>query len=264
MFQIKKVTRYLRFILFIPRKVTRTPSSPTSVISDLFPIRSGNNWHTQFELLNVPALISGKSTTENSNVLFCFFDENGNEVNRQKVSISKDARNSFSIPEDFIGAQNAATFAVFHEPSGDQILSSSNIAERGYCGYEFNDLQVRGYVHGNLDSVALRNDGTIETLGNVGILPRKYLVQHVLKGSATYDFTISNPSKKKVKVKVKVQESKKWTLVKKIVIPSKGLRIFSLPVQNNQSLKIKFVSRFYLGRPVVFRTTANSMDVFHG
>lgn len=264
MYQIKKLIRYVKFILFIPRKVTKSPDNPNSVISDLFPIRNGYGWRTQFELLNVPALISGTSTSENSKVLFCFFDKDGREVARENISIGSNARNSISIPDDFKNIDNAATFSVFHSKLDEQILGSSNIAERGYCGYEFNNLEVRGYVHGNLDSVALKEDGTVETLGNIGLFPRKYLVQHVMKGPATYEFTLTNPSAKTVKVKVKVTNSKKWKLKEKLVIPSRGIRILSFPISKHQNQKIKFVSRFYLGRPVVFRTTEGSMDVFHG
>ena len=45
--------------IFVPAGLTRTPKFPQSVISDLFFIRADNDWQTNFELLNINALLLG-------------------------------------------------------------------------------------------------------------------------------------------------------------------------------------------------------------
>ena len=119
-------------------------------------------------------------------------------------------------------------------------------------------------MHGNLDSIALNQKEKLQPLGNKSFFKRKYLVQHVLTGPANYDFSITNPTDKYVKVKVKIKLNNRWKKISTYKIPSRGIRFINVHVSSGENKLIKLVSKFYLGRPVVFRTTATSMDVFHG
>jgi len=49
-----------------------------------------------------------------------------------------------------------------------------------------------------------------------------------------------------------------------MVIESLGCDLLTVIIRPNQTAQISFRSSLYLGRPVVFRRTINSMDVFHG
>ena len=79
--------RKIKFGFFISRKVTRNPSKPDAVISDLFPIKNDDNWKTEFELLNVPGLISGDNKQEASQhlAIIYFFDQNGIQLGTRQI-----------------------------------------------------------------------------------------------------------------------------------------------------------------------------------
>lgn len=90
--KIKEFKRKVKYVIFIPRKVTRKPANEASVISDLFLIRAGREWQTFFEVLNIPALINGRYSTESKHdILFIFFDQNGVEVGRKSITSPEEA-----------------------------------------------------------------------------------------------------------------------------------------------------------------------------
>ncbi len=256
-----------KYGLFIPRKVTRRPKEKDSVISDLFPIRSSGRWSTFFEVLNVPALLNGSfMVSERQRVKFVFFDSSGSVIGEEIISAPPKARETFELNETFFKRCNdAATFSVFHldyECSTD--IGESFLAERGYTGFKRNDLPIRAYVHGNLDAVGFSR-GSLEMLGNAGIFPRIYHVQHPLTGSALYEFFIVNPCAKRVRLRFDVRtENGKWRPLETFSLNPRGSRTIPVSVDGDEVKFIRVVSRLYLGRPVVFRSTDSSLDVFHG
>ena len=264
--EAKDLIRKFRYLLFIPRKVTRVPKNHESVISDLFCIRNDDRWQTFFELLDVVSLIEGISGEHpNEGVKMFFFDKNGNKVSEKFVSFGSNARKTIKIDKDFIGTSTASTFAVFHPNSiAQESLKGSYLAERGYCGYKRVDTPIRGYVHGNLDAVCYSDQG-LEMLGNQGLLSRYYQVQHPLRGNAVYEFFLTNPTRRKTTVTFQIWTEKTgWQNHESFALPSGGCcksRVESLS-SNVQFVRVK--SRLYLGRPVVFRNQAHSFDVFHG
>jgi hypothetical protein len=265
--RMKDFKQKLKYAVFIPKKVTRRPSNSGSVISDLFPVRNDARWQTFFELLNIPALLNGGYSSESSHeVLFIFFDQNGTEVGRKSIPAPNDARHTQELGDRFFPEiEKAATFSVFH--SGyflEDDLDGSFLAERGYVGYQRLGLPIRGYVHGNLDSIAF-HEGKLQLLGNAGFLRRSYQVQHPMTGEAEYEFILTNPSDSKVKVRVELKSEKTlWRKHLTFTLNPRGSRVFSLNVADREVKFVRIVSRLYLGRPVIFRNTLQSMDVFHG
>ena len=84
--EAKDLIRKFKYLLFIPRKVTRVPKNHESVISDLFCIRDDASWQTFFELLDVVSLIEGISGGHpNEGVTMFFFDKNGNIVSEKFI-----------------------------------------------------------------------------------------------------------------------------------------------------------------------------------
>jgi hypothetical protein len=264
--EAKDLVRKFKYLLFIPRKVTRVPKNHESVISDLFCIRDDGNWETFFELLDVVSLIEGISGEHpNEGAKMFFFDKNGNKVSEKFVPFGSNARKTIKIDKDFIGTSIASTFAVFHSPSiSQESLKGSYLAERGYCGYKRIDSQIRGYVHGNLDAVAYSNQG-LELLGNQGLLSRYYQVQHPLRGDAEYEFFLTNPSKRKATVTFQIWSEKTgWRSHQRLILAPGGCCVSRVKSVNSEVQFVRVKSRFYLGRPVVFRNQENSFDVFHG
>jgi len=261
------VKRKLKFGIFIPRKITLKPKGPKAVISDLFPIRNDLDWKTEFELLNVPGLISGNNNTTNDHsATLYFYDDNGNLLGNRHVAMNGVGRQTIKLTKILKNEiSKAKTFALFHDYEGINLLSDGSfLAERGYTGYEYKNSGIKGYVHGNLDAVALLNT-QVKPLGNKSFFSRTYTVQHQLLGPARYEFIFTNPTSGDVVIKPLLSSiGNNWIAQNYFRIPSLGTKIFSVDLNKGDTYKIKFKSRLYLGRPVVFRTYNESMDVFHG
>ena len=198
---LTKVQRKINFGINIPLKVFKKPEHKDSVTSDLFPIRNDENWATEFEFLNLPGLIRGNIASSHK-AMVVFFNEDGVELGRKSIKISGLGRKTINL-KDFLKHefQGSTTFAVFHERGSTAAdLGDSFMAERGYVGYKYKSVEVKGYVHGNLDAVSY-SSGIIKKLGNFGFLRKTYFVQHLLTGPAYYDFVVTNPTSKKLSVK---------------------------------------------------------------
>jgi hypothetical protein len=261
---LSKVHRKIKFGFNIPFKVFKKPKDKNAVTSDLFPIRNDENWSTEFEFLNLPGLIRG-DISSNHKANLVFFNRDGVELGRRDIEISGLGRKTVNL-RDFMkdGLEESSTFSVFHERSGTESdLGSSFMAERGYVGYKFSNVPVKGYVHGNLDAVSY-SSGAIQKLGNLGFPKKTYFVQHLLTGPAEYDFVITNPTSKKVTIKPVIEVNGSETPLSRQTIPSLGCHIFKVNIQDTENGQIQFKSYLYLGRPVVFRIANNAFDVFHG
>lgn len=264
MFQIRELIRKLRIFLFLGKGLTEVPKSTNSSISDLFPIRKGENWRTYFELLNVKSLTQGLSVGDERLALFCFHNQGGDFLGMESVQLGNKARATIDIGEFLEKFSQAATFSVFHENLDQEKFGSSFLAERGYTGYEYRDLGVRGYVHGNLDSISLNDGLVLQPIGKRSFFRRKYLVQHLMSGPAEYEFALTNPTPRSVTVRFELDKDRNWKLATRIKIPSKGIHIFSTSLEDGETRLLRIVSRMAMGRPVVFRLAKDSMDVFHG
>jgi len=259
-----RIRRKIKFGINIPLKVFKKPNYSNSVTSDLFPIRNDTFWETEFEFLNIPGLISGE-TSKAHMAKIAFFDNKGLLLGFKNIEISGVNRKTLNINELLTGDfTTASTFAVFHDIKAQDIdLDGSFLAERGYAGYKFRDDPVKGYVHGNLDALSY-SSGRIEKLGNYGPFKKTYYVQHLLTGPSNYDFIFTNPTSKKMTIKSILEVNNTTQDIGKVKINSLGCRKIEVKIEKDGLAKIKFKSFLYLGRPVVFRVTSNSFDVFHG
>ena len=252
--------------IFTPSGLTRIPKFSQSVISDLFFIRADNDWQTNFELLNINALLLGgfESRVWGSAQMY-FFDSDGEIIQKLVIPIDSTPRSTINLNKLIHNfPKKPATFALFHSESETADLrGSSLIAERGYVGYEYKNLGAKSYVHGNLDAVALSTNG-VEALGFSGVFIRNYTVQHLLSGDARYEFAFTNPTRKSQKISMELSfKSNKWKKSTVLVLKPFGSGIIEV-AEPGQTCVVRFKSKLYLGRPVVFRTTNLSMDVFHG
>ena len=261
---LSKVQRKINFGINIPLKVFKKPRQKDSVTSDLFPIRNDENWTTEFEFLNLPGLIRGDISSKHKAKLV-FFSRDGIELGRRDIEINALGRKTITLKEYLKDSlQESVTFSVFHETSSTEAdLNGSYMAERGYAGYKFGNVSVKGYVHGNLDAVSY-SSGTIQKLGNFGFPKKTYFVQHLLTGPAEYNFVITNPTSKKIRIKPLIKIDGIVKVLSKQTIQSLGCHIFSVYIKDSEIGQIKFKSSLYLGRPVIFRIANKSFDVFHG
>lgn len=248
----------------MPLNVSKEPSHVDAVVSDLFPIRDDEKWSTEFEFLNLPGLIKGDVSNQHK-AQIVFFDNDGHLLGSREINIDGISRKTIII-RDFLkdNLKDAATFAVFHSHDDGYLdLNGSFMAERGYTGYRYHDLSVKGYVHGNLDAVSYCA-GTIQKLGNFGFPRKTYYVQHLLTGNTEYEFVFTNPTKRAIRIKPILENSHRDEKLPHLQISSLGCKRLKITVKPDEFLRIKFKSYLYLGRPVIFRLTNNSFDVFHG
>lgn len=262
-----RVKRKLKLLLFIGKSLTKAPWDKSAVISDLFPIKQDINWRTEFELLNVAGLIHGDNNQEGTySVKIYFFDVKGRLLGSQAIQMENVGRQTVRLA-DFVSStfKDASTFSIFHPTIVSKSeMAGSYLAERGYCGYEYNNLGVKGYVHGNLDAVALVGN-KVKAVGKSGLISRNYTVQHCLRGPATYQFVFTNPTSRKLRTTPSISYTpRKWSTGKSFSMNSLGSYTYVLDVKENEKAYVRFKSRLCLGRPVVFRIANNSMDVFHG
>jgi hypothetical protein len=255
--------------VFLSSDFVARPQSQNAVISDLFVWRSDKFWDTYFELLDVYGLITcDLDSSPERKTIFKFFTKDGGMLFEKIIDGNNFARNTIFIKNllDNSGIDKQAfgdygTFSVFH--SIDKPLDfGSSLTDRGYCGYKLNGFDFRGYVHGNFDAIS-RSGNNLELLMGHGKLRQSYNLQHILTGPSTYEIALVNPTDKQQDVKIKITNIKSETY-DKYSIPSKGIEIIKVKVLDNQTSRIKIISKMFMARPTVFRYTSNSMDVFHG
>jgi hypothetical protein len=264
---MRKILTKFRYGIFIPRKITKRPNKIDSVISDLFPVRTNDMWTTFFESINVPGLINGdNSEAAISEAAFFFFDNKGKKIGNVVSKVGVTSRQTIKLDQDFFPEiEKASTFAVFHQNFNlDVPLSGSYLAERGYIGIQRKDVDFRGYVHGNLDAIAY-SEGKLKLLGNSGIIPRIYQVQHPLRGKAKYDFILTNPTTRNQKIKFQYKsDANAWETIQRAKIQPRGSHTFEIELNEGEVGLVRLKSHLYLARPVVIRQDRVAFDIFHG
>lgn len=261
-----------RIFLFIYNyfSLIKTPSDSRSVVSDLFPFKIFNEWETHFELLNIPMLINPLyNKYEEYKTTFLFFDESGKFFHRHEINNVGCVKKTININEliNDKSISGFGTFACFHNCVLPNIESEGGfLAERGYTGYKNSKFSnVKGFVHGNLDSLALNSSGNLKCLGGSFLFQKhEFRLQHQLIGPATYEFGFVNSSTSTKSIILEIISDSRPKFKEKKDILSKGIVWFSYTIDQNEKARVIVKSKLTLPRPVVFRIENNSFDVFHG
>ncbi len=244
----------------------RRPDEIKSVISDQFPFRNGA-WKTYFELLNLPRLFDPVDSDKPYNVRLVFFDQDGKIIHTHESLKHDVGRTTLDLNSIFPDMPSIGTFSCFHNfYSGWLEGEESYLAERGYVGFQNTKLsKTKGYVHGNFDAIAEDSKKSLKSLGTSNFRNREYCLQHELTGHASYElfFVNTTSSSQKITINLKITDQSD-TFNTILIIPPRGLRIFKCDVNSKETAKVKIISRLNMARPVVFRSTENSFDVFHG
>ena len=245
--------------------LTQVPHDDQAVISDLFIWRKSRDWKTRFELLNLSHLIEPSDSASGHRVLFRIFNDQGKKIGEETVETGSLGRKSVII-DDMIPPDSTefGTFACFHS-TVPKILKNekSFLAERGYTGFKWKDLDGMGYSHGNLDAISC-SSGKTRLLGNYGYAKKRYSLQHVLTGEADYEIALVNPTNADQTLRIILADPEGKSSDALREIPSGGLLFEKFPIPAGQKFRLTIESRLYMARPVVFRLGENTMDVFHG
>lgn len=246
--------------------LTKRPKELKAVISDQFPYRNGI-WKTYFELLNVPRLFDPVDSNKSYNVRLVFFDKDGEILGTHEFLNHDIGRISLDLSLIFPSLPVYGTFSCFHNYYPDWLANgNAYLAERGYVGFQNTQFsKTKGYVHGNFDALAEDYEGSLKSLGTSSIKRREYRLQHELTGKARYELVFVNSTNSVQKLNVDLHVTGRSDGESTIlIIPSRGVRIFECAIGQNQTANVKIKSRLNMARPVVFRVTEESFDVFHG
>ena len=226
-----------------------------------------DGWNTYFELLNVPTLISPDFINTSYEVLFVFFDENGakkGEIIKNNIGACRETIDIKKMALS-VGIKRNGTFAVFHLRNIKFVMKEGGyLTERGYVGYNNGKIKMKSYVHGNFDSVALREDRSLICLGGSFLKKVEYRLQHELNGPALYEMCFTNNTAKKRTLCVQYFDQENKLETTELIILSKGIKWFKKNVKKQEKGRIIVLSRLNLARPIVFRNHQEIFDVFHG
>jgi hypothetical protein len=261
-----KIQRFSRAIWNWKQPLTRLPALASAPISDLFVWRCSPEWQTFFELIDIPSLFEDDPVL--GHVTLVFFDGSGHQISAQKVDLQPNCRQTLDI-SSMVGRDQGetGTFAVFHSKTPATIINlGSFLAERGYVSYCYRDAPLKAYVHGNLDAVAQCAGGELQLLGGSSYLRRQYCLQHELQPGVLYELGLVNPTStvQRFTCKVFSVSSGKIKDVKVANVPSGGVELLAVPVDDSGPDRLVIESRLVMARPLVFRIQNLKLDVFHG
>jgi hypothetical protein len=246
--------------------LTRMPIDACSPISDLFVWRSSEVWQTFFELIDIPSLFEdGQGSGQ---VKLVFFDGGGNQIREEKLHLKANCRQTLDISA-LVGRMHgeSGTFAIFHSATPRSVTKlGSFLAERGYVSYCYRAAPLRAYVHGNLDAISQGPDGGLQLLGGTSYLTREYWLQHEFQPGAVYELGVVNPTPLAQRYTCKIISvlSGKINCVRSVNVPSAGIQLVPVAVDELGPSRLVIQSRLVLARPLVFRIQNLKMDVFHG
>ena len=261
-------SRFRRALYTWRQPLTRRPSIAGMPVSDLFVWRNSDDWSTYFELIDVPALFMENAAVASRHATIFFFDLDGREVLKKRVSPLPNKRETVDVGE-LVGRDHGeiGTFAVFHSETPVVVEGmGSYLTERGYVSYRYKNSPLRSYVHGNLDAVSLRQDGRLEFLGGRGLLSRRYYLQNELKGPARYELALVNPSASSLRCGLDIVSARSGKALKskRVRLGTGEATLLAFKVDESEPVRITIASHLIMARPLVFHIQNSKLDVFHG
>lgn len=281
---LSRLNRIDQLVWRVKQPLTKRPSDPRSVVSDLFVWRKGQGWRTFFELTDIASLFG--QCTEPTVARVLVFDQSGGLIIERTFAAPRYARLRVDISELAATCRdNLGTFCVLHSRTPGIITNlGSNLAERGYVSYCYGESSLKSYVHGNLDAVSLTSTGGLELLAGTSFMKREYHLQHELKKNKSYDITIVNASTKMQSVQFELVST---TGKKKSTDDAFRFTQFTAKARYNRfranlkpgachlfhvspsectgdAVRVVIKSHLVMLRPIVFQIEGGQIDAFHG
>jgi hypothetical protein len=266
MFISKKIELLRRAIWSWKQPLVCKPTFSSSLVSDLFIWRSSPEWETFFELIDIPSLFEDQNRLGYVTVIF--FNKNGIQVLKKKIWLFPNRRRILNV-SFLIGREygEIGTFAIFHSTTPKVVSNlGSFLAERGYVNYCYRNAPLKAYVHGNLDAVAMIEDGTLQLIGGRSFLPRLYNLQYHLRPEVYYEFGLVNSSPKYQRFTCKFLSIHTGSILDSHIldIAPGGVGIATILTEKEESMRLIIKSRLVMARPLIFRIQNHKLDIFHG
>ena len=261
-------SRYIELLFPSKVRITKVPSKGAT-ISDLFIFRIEDNWQTFFELLNVNQIMNPtQREIKEERVNFFFYSTSGEFLGSKEIDLPIQMKKTIDVNQiaKKLSINKDGLFSIFHENPPKWLESyNSFLAERGYTGY-LNPQKgnIKSFVHGNLDSIAIKSNKKTELLGVVSLRQKEYRLQHTLDDNKEYELYFVNPSPKKQIIYFHEQRGEEEQKTQ-MILASGGMGKYVKPIRDIQfSSRLIIKSKLPLTRPVVFKHMETSFDVFHG
>jgi hypothetical protein len=262
------IKRLRRAIWTVRQPLTRIPMHLGMPVSDLFVWRYSPIWETYFDLTDIPGLFLDHETEGGRHAILYFFDRLGRLVSEQYIELLPYRRHTLELSKFVANAGcDIGTFSVFHPHAPASVLDlGSYIAERGYISYCYQGAPLRSYVHGNLDAVALAPDGNLQMLGSTSLLKRQFRLQYAMHDESLYEFGIVNSTSRVQRVRFQMHSmgDDKVLDVQEAELKPRGIHVFEVFSQDMVPPLVTIDSHIVMARPLVFKTSNDQLDVFHG
>lgn len=240
------------------------PWNSKSVISDLFLWRAGDNWITDFKLLNIASIIfPEKKITEHCEILV--FDSSGNLLKTDYQKLQPLEMKNLKI-NDYIKNEKEGTFSIFHYSSilTEFIKKKSHLTERGYVAYSNKQNQLRSFCHGNLQSLSKVKKKNIKSV--VSLYPKSYYYpQLILSDCDKIEIFYCNPTfnSQEIKIEFYDRENNKHMDLQGEVDPL-GCKNFEVDNKMRKIHTFKNSGQIAMWRPLIFKNYKSHFDVIHG
>lgn len=281
---LSHLNRINQLVWRLKQPLTKKPSDPCSVVSDLFVWRKAQGFRTFFDLTDIASLFDQSTGPNLARVMI--FDKSGGLVTVGHYEAPCYSRLQIDISELAAPCKdNVGTFCVLH-PKTPRVISElgSYLAERGYVSYCYGESSLKSYVHGNLDAVSLTPTGAIELLAGTSFLKRKYRLQYELRKNEYYDLAVVNASTMEQLVRcnlyntiAEVKTTEDAAITTKLrpeslcrqletILKPGACHIFKVDstMAKGPSLRAVIESHLVMLRPTVFHISKERIHVFHG
>lgn len=259
---IRKLKKLSKLPWLLAQPLTKIPKKLGDPISELFVWRNSFHCVTFFELIDLASFFEEKANYRE--VLLIFFNADGSEFHREKIKIYCNNRNTINLSEYVSKSKDSiGTFCVFHETPEIVKQFGSFITDRGYVSYQYKNVPIRSYVHGNLDAVAYSSNQKLIMLGGKSFFKRKYQLQYDLS-KYNYDLALVNPTNCKQDVIISFFQTNDSELISTQSGRLRPREVSVFSVKGISGQRAVITSNLVMARPVVFKFNKKHMSVFHG
>ena len=262
--------RYFRkVILKFNQPLSKKPKNSKASVSDLFLWINDNTTKTHFNLVDIRNIFNNEVDSSAEQTIYLkVYCQDGSEISTTEISsitsgvkkirldlYLKDCRDDFG------------SFAIFYKNPPDIIVENESfLAERGYVSYANDATELRSFVHGNLDVIAMHPDLSTELLGCSGLLSREFNLQYEFGFYDAYELYFVNPTYRKISVLCQVINLYKSTVLEEFSqeISVGGVGKFHIQNKYPNSFRIVIRSNLVMARPIIVCRSSGMFDVFHG
>lgn len=231
-------------------------------VSDFFFWNTRNNFNTKINITNLASQVL-PNINQKTNVLFIFYDYQGNIILKKKHELKYFESFSFVV-SDFL-KNNFGSLAIFQSFKDFKELErqGSYVTEKGYIGYNFENGPWN-YVHGNNSTLSYTsNEKIYPLLSNTILKSNSYIPQVRLDDCQNTSLIFNNPLDINLRTTIDLYDFnwKKLSSFREIVKP-KNTKILYLGSFEKSYVKIN--SNMLLFRPMILKKYETYFDIFHG